>query len=163
MFETFEPVLYGCAIATLVGSLVAFLLAYRITEKVARFRYEPLYLFNDIMTSGLLILCWYYVGPLSLNFVLVGLLSFLYQTYKLLVGIYSVDKRFRLLVLSLGVSHQEYARFTLEKNIGRLLANMLKFYTLSLVTFFLFSSPFAPDLGYFSLIVGLVLSLVQHD
>lgn len=163
MFEPFQHILYGALLATLIGSLFAFVMIYRITLKLARFKYEPLYLFNDIMTSGLLILCWYYLDNLILIFFVVGFFAFTYQLYKLLVGIYSVDKRFRLLVLSLGVSHDEYARFTLERNIARLFGNMLKFYVLSLMTFLVSLGSNAPDIGYFALIVGLILSLIQTD
>lgn len=163
MIQVFLHIFFGSLIASLVGSLVSLFVAFEVVSKRSRIRYQPLFLFNEIMMAGVLVLVWFYIDNLFALFLLVGVFSFAYQLYKLLVGIYSIDKRFRLLVLSLGVSHREYARFTLERNLGRLFGNLMKFYTLSLVTFLVTMTPYAFDFGFFAIIVGLVLSLFQID
>lgn len=163
MIQAFLHILFGSLIASLVGSLVSLFVALEIISRHSQIRYQPLFLFNEMMMAGVLILVWFYIDSLFALFLLIGILSFTYQLYKLLVGIYSVDKRFRLLVLSLGVSHREYARFTIERNLGRLFGNLLKFYTFSLVTFLVAMTPYAFDIGFFSIIVGLVLSLFQVE
>ncbi|HCI29466.1 MAG TPA: hypothetical protein DE117_04685 [Fervidobacterium sp.] len=139
------------------------LIAFEIVSKRSRIRYQPLFLFNEMMMAGVLILIWAYLDNLFILFCLIAALSLTYQLYKLLVGIYSIDKRFRLLVLSLGVDHREYARFTIERNLGRLFGNLLKFYTLSLVTFLVSMTAYASNMGFFAIIVGLILSLFQID
>ncbi len=163
MLQGFEHVIYGSAISTLIGSLFAVLISFEIVSKRAKLRYQSLYFFNEIMTVGCLILMWYYLDNIYLIFAILTALSITYQLYKLLVAIYSVDKRFRLLILSLGTSHSEYARFVLEKNLGKMLGNLLKFYTVSLISFLASLTPYASNIGFLALIVGLILTLLQSD
>jgi len=163
MLRTFENIMFGSLISTLIGSFFALLISFNIISKRARFRYQTLYLFNDIMTVSILTLLWYYIDNLIWAFALFAVLSTVFQIYKLLVGIYSIDKRFRLLVLSLGASHNEYSIFILERNLGKLFANILKFYVLCLISFLVSLTPYASDIGFFSLIIGLVLTLFQAD
>ncbi|HOM73959.1 MAG TPA: hypothetical protein PKI14_07330 [Fervidobacterium sp.] len=163
MIGEFLHIIFGSLISTLIGSLVSLLIAFEIVSKRSRIRYQPLFLFNEMMMAGVLILIWAYLDNLFILFCLIAALSLTYQLYKLLVGIYSIDKRFRLLVLSLGVDHREYARFTIERNLGRLFGNLLKFYTLSLVTFLVSMTAYASNMGFFAIIVGLILSLFQID
>lgn len=153
--------MYGSLISTLIGGLFSVIIAYDIIAKKSRIKYQPLYVFNEVMISGGLILIWYYIDNLILLFSVLTILSTLYQIYKLLVGIYSMDRRFRLLILSLGTSHSEYARFILEKNLEKFFGNLIKFYTLSLISFFASLNPYALNIGFFSLIVGLLLTLLQ--
>jgi len=163
MIGEFLHIIFGSLISTLIGSLVSLLIAFEIVSKRSRIRYQPLFLFNEMMMAGVLILIWAYLDNLFILFCLIAALSLTYQLYKLFVGIYSIDKRFRLLVLSLGVDHREYARFTIERNLGRLFGNLLKFYTLSLVTFLVSMTAYASNMGFFAIIVGLILSLFQID
>ncbi len=163
MAATFQHIIFGSLISTLIGSLFSVLIAYEIVARRSRLKYQSLYLFNEIMTVGGLILLWYYVENLPTLFILLAVLSITYQLYKLLVSIYSADKRFRLLILSLGTSHLEYSRFVLEKNLGKMFGNLLKFYTLSLISFFVSLTPYASNIGFLSLIIGLVLTLLQVD
>ncbi|WP_448374750.1 hypothetical protein [Fervidobacterium sp.] len=163
MIKTFLNIVFGSLISTLIGSFFALLISFNIISKRARFRYQTLYLFNDIMTLSILTLLWYYVDDLILAFSFFAALSTVFQIYKLLVGIYSIDKRFRLLVLSLGASHNEYSLFTLERNFGKLFANILKFYVLCLISFLVSLTPYASDIGFFSLIIGLILTLIQAE
>ena len=163
MLRTFENIMFGSLISTLIGSFFALLISFNIISKRARFRYQTLYLFNDIMTVSILTLLWYYIDNLIWAFALFAVLSTVFQIYKLLVGIYSIDKCFRLLVLSLGASHNEYSIFILERNLGKLFANILKFYVLCLISFLVSLTPYASDISFFSLIIGLVLTLFQAD
>ncbi|MCX7654197.1 MAG: hypothetical protein N2Z58_05935 [Fervidobacterium sp.] len=163
MAEIFQHIVFGSLISTLVGSLFSVLIAYEIVAKRARFTYQPLYLFNEIMTIGGLILLWFYIENIVFVFTLLALLSIMYQLYKLFVSVYSSDKRFRLLILALGASRLEYSKFVLEKNLGKMFGNLIKFYTLSLIGFLISLTPYASDIGFFSLIVGLILTLLQVD
>ncbi|MGB9615126.1 MAG: hypothetical protein ACP5KD_08745 [Fervidobacterium sp.] len=163
MIVAFENIVFGSLISTLIGSLLAVLISYEIVAKKARLRYQSLYFFNEIMTMGALTLLWYYLDSLYVIFPILSILSITYQLYKLLVSIYSLDKRFRLLILSLGTSHAEYSRFILEKNLGKMIGNLLKFYTISLISFLVSMNNYASDIGFFSLIVGLALTLLQSD
>ncbi|WP_249741736.1 hypothetical protein [Fervidobacterium pennivorans] len=115
------------------------------------------------MTLGLLTLLWYYVDNLIIAFALFAMLSTVFLIYKLLVGVYSIDRRFRLLILSLGASHNEYSLFIFERNLGKFFANLLKFYVLCLIAFLVSLTNYASDIGFFSLIVGLILTLFQAD
>lgn len=163
MTEIFQHIIFGSLISTLIGSLFSVIIAFEIITKKSKIKYQSLYFFNEVMIVGGLILLWYYIENFVMLFSILTILSFLYQIYKLLVGIYSMDKRFRLLILSLGTSHNEYSLFILEKNLGKLFGNLLKFYTLTLISFFASLIPFASNIGFFSLIVGLFLSLLQVD
>lgn len=163
MTDVFQHIIFGSLISTLIGSLFSVIIAFEIITKKSKIKYQSLYFFNEVMIVGGLMLLWYYIENLLMLFSILTILSFLYQIYKLLVGIYSMDKRFRLLILSLGTNHNEYSLFILEKNLGKLFGNLLKFYTLTLISFFASLTPFAANIGFFSLIVGLFLSLLQVD
>ncbi|AMW32636.1 hypothetical protein [Fervidobacterium islandicum] len=163
MIKTFLNIIFGSLISTLIGSFFAVFISFSIISRRATFRYQPLYFFNDIMTLGVLALLWYYVDDLIVAFSLFSALATVFLIYKLLVGVYSIDRRFRLLILSLGVSHNEYSLFILERNLGKLFANLLKFYVLCLIGFLVSLTNYASDIGFFSLIVGLVLTLFQAD
>ncbi|MFN3328455.1 MAG: hypothetical protein ACK40U_06315, partial [Fervidobacterium pennivorans] len=161
--DVFQHIIFGSLISTLIGSLLSLIIAFEIITKKSKLKYQSLYFFNEVMIVGGLMLLWYYIENIVMLFSILTILSFLYQIYKLLVGIYSMDKRFRLLILSLGTNHNEYSLFILEKNLGKLFGNLLKFYTLTLISFFASLTPFASNIGFFSLIVGLFLSLLQVD
>lgn len=163
MTDVFQHIIFGSLISTLIGSLFSLITAFEIITKKSKLKYQSLYFFNEVMIVGGLMLLWYYIENMVMLFSILTILSFLYQIYKLLVGIYSMDKRFRLLILSLGTNHNEYSLFILEKNLGKLFGNLLKFYTLTLISFFASLKPFASNIGFFSLIVGLFLSLLQVD
>ncbi|MGQ9856882.1 MAG: hypothetical protein ACUVQF_09105 [Fervidobacterium sp.] len=163
MITSFLNILFGSAISTLVGSIVGLLVSYNIISKRARVRYQPLFLFNDVMMLSIMTLIWYYVDNLYLAYLFFIIMSSIFLVYKLLVAVYSMDKRFRLLVLSLGADHSEYSRFILEKNLGRFFANVLKFYVLCIIGFLTSLTIYASDIGFFGLIVGLVFSIVQTD
>lgn len=163
MIKTFLNIIFGSLISTLIGSFFAVVISFGVISKRPRFRYQTLYFFNDIMTLGLLTLLWYYVDNLIIAFALFAMLSTVFLIYKLLVGVYSIDRRFRLLILSLGASHNEYSLFILERNLGKFFANLLKFYVLCLIGFLVSLTNYASDIGFFSLIVGLILTLFQAD
>lgn len=146
-----------------IGLLISIFVTLFIVISNTFFKYGTFRFFNELIILGLGILGWYYVpkGPLQFLFFLT--ISFLYQLYRILKDIYSIDARFRVLVLALGKDRVEYAIFSLKRVRKRIIGSFFKYFTILIAAYSISQSLHTVFIGVISLLVGIVLVILKLD
>jgi len=146
-----------------VGLLISIALAFLIVISKTFFKYGTFRVFNELIVLGLGILGWYYIpkGILQLFFFLI--LSTLYQLYRIIRDIYSIDTRFRILVLALGKDRFEYAIFSIKRVSKRIIGSFFKYFAILIAAYPISQSLHAEIVGVISLLVGVILVLLKLD
>jgi len=146
-----------------LGLLVSIIFAFLIVLSNSFFRYSSFRLFNEMMVLGLAIFGWYYISSSTINFVFFTILSALYHLYRIISEIYSIDARFRTLVLALGNDRFEYAVFSLKRVRRRILGTFFKYLVILIAAYSVSQSLHPLVIGGISLIVGAVIIVLRLD
>jgi hypothetical protein len=115
------------------------------------------------MVLGLAIFGWYYLNTSTLSFLFLVILSILYHLYRIISEIYSIDNRFRTLVLALGKDRFEYAAFSLKRIKRRIFGTFFKYLVIILTGYSVSQSLHPLIIGGISLVVGVIIIILRLD
>lgn len=146
-----------------LGLLFSVLFAFFIVVSNSFFKYGTFRLFNELMVLGFGVLGWYFFPNGFFQILYFLLLSIFYQLYRIVREIYSIDVRFRILVLALGKDRFEYAIFSLKRVRKRIIGTFFKLLTILIASYSISQSLQALIVGVISLIVGVVLIILKLD
>lgn len=146
-----------------LGLLISIIFSFLIVLSNSFFKYGSFRFFNEIMVLGLSIFGWFYLTSNLLSFMFFLFLSVLYHLYRIISEIYSIDARFRTLVLALGKDRFEYATFSLKRVRRRILGTFLKYFTIILTGYSVSQSLHPLIIGGISLIVGSIIIILRLD
>ncbi len=150
-------------VAAFLSLLIAVFITFRLVSKRAKIFTLAFKVLNDITCLGISILIWSYFPNKWIAFVLLVLNGFLYGTYRLFTSMNVSDKRFRLMILSFGKTHGEYAWFLLNLHKKIIVSIFLKLSIIFIISSILSIYQYNKDLGFFAILVGLVNSLLETD
>ncbi|QTA37212.1 hypothetical protein JYK00_05540 [Thermosipho ferrireducens] len=155
--------LFVSLITGALGLLISIFFAFLIILSSNTFKYGTFRFFNEMMVLGFSILGWVYIKPKGFIFVFFLVLSVLNHLYRIVREVYSVDNRFRTLVLALGHDRFEYALFSLRRVRKRMFATFFKYSVIVFAAFSISQSLHPEEIGVISLIVGSLLIVLGID
>ncbi|WP_073070951.1 hypothetical protein [Thermosipho atlanticus] len=156
-------VLLVISLSGALGLLVSIIFAFLIVLSNSFFRYGTFRFFNEMVVLSLGIFGWYYVKSNVINFIFLIVLSTLYHLYRIIRDIYSIDARFRTLVLALGNDRFEYASFSLKRVRRRIFGTFFKYLVILIASYSISQSLHPLIVGGISLFVGVVLIALRLD
>jgi hypothetical protein len=151
------------SISGALGLLISIIFSFLIVLTSSFFKYGSFRLFNEIMVLGLAIFGWYYLNTSTLSFLFLVILSILYHLYRIISEIYSIDNRFRTLVLALGKDRFEYAAFSLKRIKRRIFGTFFKYLVIILTGYSVSQSLHPLIIGGISLVVGVIIIILRLD
>ncbi|ONN26860.1 hypothetical protein XJ44_07375 [Thermosipho affectus] len=146
-----------------LGLLISVLTVFFIVISNSFFKYNTFRFFNEIMVLGFGILGWYFIPSGILCFLFFLLISTLYQIYRIIREIYSIDVRFRILVLALGKDRFEYSLFSIKRVRKRIIGSFFKLLVILIASYAISQSLHAMLVGVISLLVGVILIFLKLD
>ncbi len=150
-------------VSAFLSLLIAVFITFRLVSNRARIFTHAFKVLNDITCLGLSILIWSYFPNKWTVFILLVLNGFLHGTYRLFTSMNVSDKRFRLMILSFGKTHREYAWFLLNLHKKIIVSIFLKLSIIFVISSILSIYQYNRDLGFLAVLVGLINSLLETD
>ncbi|MBO8160321.1 MAG: hypothetical protein H0Z24_01685 [Thermosipho sp. (in: Bacteria)] len=146
-----------------LGLLISIIFSFLIVLSNSFFKYGSFRLFNEIMVLGLAIYGWFYTDSFMIRLLFFVVLSSLYHLYRIISEIYSIDARFRTLVLALGKDRIEYATFSLKRVRRRIFGTFFKYIAILFAAYSVSQSLHPLLIGGISFIVGVIIILLRLD